>query len=459
MIPFGTASLLNGTSPNESMNESLKIECEWWGAHEDTKDAAGVCRAGIGISLGEYCLTRLDDLRGNTVRKRMHGCAYTLGEWFAGNWWRLRWEPESRSSRSDVDWRMSHGMAAAGGGFIWPTILFASDGDSIAVVSRPGHVMSEDTPIRYLNEMDGRITAKEFERSVDDFMSLVLTRLHGEGVRNTELAQLWAEVMKERQDRKLAAWRRLEAICGYDPDEAPRLVIEMLLEDKAHLGGKAMEEVAAQGRHSTAEVLKVILELANSKAKPTAGGFRGKMPELTTGKKHDAKARPWQQAAKLAQLARKEWGLGKQAVTNKQLADLMGTKATIFTDRTKALTPMPIVLRTGINGGFDVYFDSSWSTSRRFASSRLLGDHLYQTNGGRLIPATHAKTSRQQFQRAFAQEFLCPFDSLIEKIQTAQPDDEDIAEAAAHFEVSPLMVRTTLVNKGELDRETLSWVA
>jgi Zn-dependent peptidase ImmA (M78 family) len=87
-----------------------------------------------------------------------------------------------------------------------------------------------------------------------------------------------------------------------------------------------------------------------------------------------------------------------------------------------------------------------------------LGDHLSYSNGERLIPATDAKTSRQQFQRAFAQEFLCPFDALLEKINTTQPNDDDIAEAAAHFEVSPLMVRTTLVNKGELDRETLNWV-
>jgi len=120
---------------------------------------------------------------------------------------------------------------------------------------------------------------------------------------------------------------------------------------------------------------------------------------------------------------------------------------------------MPIALRTGSNDSFDLYFDSSWSTSRRFASGRLLGDHLHYSNSERLIPATDAKTSRQQFQRAFAQEFLCPFDALVEKINTTQPGDDDIAEAAAHFEVSPRMVLTTLVNKGELDRETLNWAA
>jgi hypothetical protein len=46
---------------------------------------------------------------------------------------------------------------------------------------------------------------------------------------------------------------------------------------------------------------------------------------------------------------------------------------------------------------------------------------------------------------------------LLAKIQTAQPDEDDISEAADYFQVSPLMVRTTLVNHGQLEREALAW--
>jgi hypothetical protein len=284
--------------------------------------------------------------------------------------------------------------------------------------------------------------------------------MHALEIVGDNLINLWAEVQAERHNPEAAQWRKLEALCGYDPDEAPATMIEMLIEDKERLGIEALEEVAAQGRHSTAKLLKPILALANSNTKPTAGGFRGKMPEIkAAAKKYDSTARPWQQATELAQLARKEWGLDNNPVTNKQLAELLGTKPRAFTDRATSTAPMPIILCSGNKGTFDLYFDSEWATSRRFASSRLLGDHLNRSDGERLTPATRAKTSRQQFQRAFAQEFLCPFDALIEKIQTDQPDEEDIAEAAAHFEVSPLMVRTTLVNNGEMDRETLSWVA
>ncbi|MEZ5583132.1 MAG: hypothetical protein R3F37_10535 [Candidatus Competibacteraceae bacterium] len=81
---------------------------------------------------------------------------------------------------------------------------------------------------------------------------------------------------------------------------------------------------------------------------------------------------------------------------------------------------------------------------------------------GMMADVCSRQLRREQHDNSFnghlLRSFLCPFDALLEKIQTDQPD-EDIAEAAAYFEVSPLMVQTTLVNKGELDRETLNWAA
>jgi hypothetical protein len=52
---------------------------------------------------------------------------------------------------------------------------------------------------------------------------------------------------------------------------------------------------------------------------------------------------------------------------------------------------------------------------------------------------------------------LCPIDALLEKIQTTQPDEDDISEAAGYFHVSPLLIRTTLVNNKQLGREALTW--
>ena len=69
-----------------------------------------------------------------------------------------------------------------------------------------------------------------------------------------------------------------------------------------------------------------------------------------------------------------------------------------------------------------------------------------------LLPATGVYTQRQKFQRAFAREFLCLFMVLREFPGGGRPDDEAIEQAASHFQVSPLLIRSTLVNKGILEK-------
>ena len=296
----------NGLSPNGNniVNKSLKIECEWWGSSNGEKDISQVCRGAIGISVGEDCLTRLEDGWGNAVRNRLHASACTLAGWLAWNWWRLRWEPETPTSQSDVDWRMSHSMASAGEGYCWPNILFASDGNTVAVASRAtrGRVMG---PVRYLNEVNARITAGAFESGIDAFLTLVLSRLHSEGYAQSELAELWAEVMRERGDPKATRWRKLEAMCGYDPDEAPAAMIERLIKDEARLGAEALEEVAIYGRDKTDQVLEQIQALANEKRPPGRAGIRSTLPERnSTWKKLAPGERPWRRAASIAAKAR-----------------------------------------------------------------------------------------------------------------------------------------------------------
>ncbi len=454
----GRPSLPNGT---KLMNDSLKIECEWWGPSADESEVMQACRAAIGIHVGDHSLTRLEDSWAASIRTRMNGNAYTLARWFAGNWWRLRWEPETPSSQIDVDWRMSHSMGSAGDGFSWPGILFASDGDSIAIASRVsrGPVMG---PVRYLTDLSTRISAGEFEREVDTFLSLVLSRLHAKGCANNELAELWEEVRNERNDPALASLRRMEAICGYDPDEAPDELMHLLLEDSFKLGKHAIEEVAAHARHQTQEVLGAIDKLKETKGTPHPGGYRCRPLTLNTKVHYPKIARPWEKAALLARAARTEWNLGDEPVSNMHLGDFFRTPPKVFFPRPKAVesAPMSLGLRTAKGDRLDMYLGRNPGTSRRFAASRLLGQWL-EMNGetDRLIPVADAKTAQQQFQRAFAQEFLCPYDALVNRLQTERPTPEDIEEAAEHFGVSSLLIKTTLVNHGEMDRDSLKWVA
>ena len=440
------------------MIESLNIECEWWGSSNGENDIPQICRGAIGINVGEHCLTRLEDSWARTVRNRLNGDAHLLACWFAGNWWRLRWEPESSSSRNDVDWWMSHSMASAGGGFSWPSILFASDGETVAVATRPSgaRVMGA---VRYLDQINTRITAQEFEKGIDAFIQTVLSRLHAEGHGHSELAELWMEVQRERGDPKLAKWRRLEAICGFDPAEAPAAIIDLVAEDRFHLGLHAVEEVAAHSRHETVNTLESIRDLAEVKGRPGVGGFPCRPQTLQKAPAYKKYIRPWEKGAQLARAARKEWHLGKEPVSNAYLADFLCTPKKIFSPSTSRTTvPFPVALRSAKGDTLNVYIDRQPTTSRRFAASRMLGQWL-DAHGAteRLIPATGAKTSEQQFQRAFAQEFLCPLEALLDHLPTEHPSQDDIEDAATYFGVSPYFVSTTLVNNGELDREALSW--
>ena len=109
----------------------------------------------------------------------------------------------------------------------------------------------------------------------------------------------------------------------------------------------------------------------------------------------------------------------------------------------------------GSTDSFLASISSKYGTSRRFELACLAADHLAAGEEDVLLPGTRSMTSRQKFQRAFAQEFPCPFSVLEEYLGTNYPNNDDIYDAAQHFDVSPLLIHTTLVNKGVLGRETL----
>jgi len=352
---------------------------------------------------------------------------------------------------------MAHCMAATGGGFVWPNAIFASDGDDVDIVTKIKYTGARFEPVRYINQLQTRITATEFEQSVDAFMESVLDRSQTLKLPDNGLSKLWAEILKERGDTDIAQQRKLEAMAGFDPDQAPEGWMMHLLEDPDNFGKTALTELVAETRQTTDVMWKTIHYLGQTGKKPKPGGFRAHVPKLHLAPSAKAGRRPWQMGSDLARHARKEWGLGTKPIRNSKLTDLLDAKVDPFSDTAIASTPVPLGIRTSKTDTFDIYFDRQNPTTRRFAATRLLGDHLYFGDNERLIPATHAKTSRQKFQRAFAQEFLCPIDALLEKIQTKQPNEDDISEAAAHFHVSPLMVRTTLVNHNQLEREALTW--
>ena len=453
------------------MSSKFSIDINWLGGDDDDP----IERAMFGelsISVNGHVATRVEDTFANALRDRIRVSAYDLAVWLAANWWRLRWEPP----KDGTSWKMSHALGAVGGGYVWPDLSLSSDGETVTVRSR--ETKGSDTqPVRYLQNFDTQISAKSLEFAIDRFLETVTSRLRTEDAGGEDLATLWGEVCAERQDPSLAAWRKLEAIMGCDPDEAPEGLIEQLQGKEDAFGTSAVEEVAAMSERASQTLLEELkgLERLKDSASTQAVQIRVESANDIRARMRTKDGRtgwspPWRRAEIAARSAREVLGVeSEKPLDAVNLAKLLGAKEHEWAMGGEQSFCKAHKFSAGFRNGSEdsiaVYFHSTHKTSRRFALARLVGDHLKAADATEsLLPATTAKTARQKFQRAFAQELLCPLAGLqkllgIDEFEDAdgigQFDDEDIESAADHFEVSPLMVRTTLVKKRMMNRDLL----
>lgn len=428
------------------MNAKLEIKADWEKLEAGPPEERATFAA-IGIRYNNAWLTEAEDAFVKRVRQQVHLSGYRLAEWFAWNWWRLRWEPRRRST----DWAMAHKMSTIGGGYVWPNISIISDGERI-VLDAQGTVSRPEEPLRYISRLAAIVLATEFEAAVDAFVEQVRGQLRAESVTDSNLEAIWSDVLSERKNPEVARRRKFEALLGSDPDTVEEEIIEKLVADSRQLGERGMEELAAdltaEGRPATSEDVE---RIAN------AAGYDSNPRDVVRLEDRSHKALPmhdaaWKRGVAAAKALREQERLGAAPISNDRLCQLVGV--TSVAARAGGNTGMlSFALDDSATKG-RVVLRSKYETGRRFNLARLLGDRVAVTAGGRLMPATRAYTYRQKLQRAFAGEFLCPFDALADTLQ-GDFSAEAIEDAAAHFNVSDRTVRTLLANHGLIDREDL----
>ena len=436
------------------MNTSFNIDYKWLSnGNSDAVDQSTL--AELTINVGQWCATEVEDTIDNRVRPSVRLSALKLAEWFAINWWRLLWEPQANT----YSWRASHKVGNAGGGYVWPNLSFSSDWQSILVSAHPTERWAAE-PIRYLSRFDELpVPIGDFERAISDFIDQTIARLSSVGNTRHDLSALWDEVIRERQDTDVSKRRIIEACIGHDPGEAPDNLLDAIIEQMKAYGGNAIREVAAEYKDETISYVSYIQENAPKTDiiahVPNCGDVRQRFEYECS----DANI-PWVRAEQAAQIARESWGL-TVPISTERLCDLFGIhKDRILTGQHSNGTRLTAGVRSESDSDrFNVLLSRKHPNSRRFGLARLVADHIVTNGEDVLLPATDAKTSRQKFQRAFAQEFLCPFSELQEYFDHEVPSSDDVHVAADYFDVSPLMIQTTLVNKRVLDRESLDdWV-
>ena len=394
-------------------------------------------------------LTAGMDAAGDALKLGPYVSGYPFAEWLAWNWWRLRWELGRPAVESVLRrWDFAHRMSTVGEGYAWPDIAIFSDGRQSFLVSEPSPNL-DSSMFRYIGASRRKaVSSESLEAAIDEFVGGVLTRLDRRELRRTNLHRLWSDLTAERENPELVRFRRLEAQLGYDPDEAGEDDILGRLNDAGAIGEEALAEVAAdEAAHGGAISAKNIRDIAER------SGFDAKPNDAVAlsnpaGAPRPGEIQAWRVGQRLARDIRNQEGLNGQALPDKRLAEFAGTQAGAISKKD--------VRSEGISFAFDrdggrsrISLRSKWKTGRRFELARLIGDRIFgnQIAGcvEPLYPATRTYSYRQKVQRAFAAELLSPFES-VNGMLDGDCSEEKQNEIAEHFRVSPLTIRTQLVN-------------
>jgi hypothetical protein len=421
-------------------------------AFEALNEGSAEERAAFGLlsmACGEQVLTEGFDHYARAFRLGPLVSGYHAAQWFAWNWWRLRWE--GRSSVSD--WAFAHHMATIGEGYAWPNVRIWSDGIRTALIS-DASVRPDAKPFRYVGAHPIVISSALFERALDEFLPKVIARLRDQSVPQTNLDKVWEEVLAERSDSEIAKRRRLEALMGRDPDSIDDDAIENLVSDCDRLGEEAVNEVAAQQGQKRAIDEKLSARFLEEVAAAT--GFRSSQKDVVALDigyitLNNPNKPAWVVGSDVARLLRAQEKLGVDPVDDQLFAQMCGTSVEALTNRSISQTPISYALDDARGSGSRVVLTAGHHTGRRFALARVLGDRLMYRRGA-LFPATQGYTYRQKAQRAFAAELLVPFEALFDMLSGDYSEDGQ-QDAADHFGVSPMVVNTILKNRRIIERD------
>jgi Zn-dependent peptidase ImmA (M78 family) len=254
----------------------------------------------------------------------------------------------------------------------------------------------------------------------------------------------------ERRDPELAAWRRLEACLGFDPDAAPDEVVNALVKLDEVAGEDGVEEAAhAQPGASSAQSLNLVIEATRASEVEVDLSLAD---SLTRDWNLPSYASPWQMAEAAARELRSIIGVPKGLLKHEVFENVFKARWDDLKSATATARKLPYGARIGDEKKSRVALQTYKPYDRRFELARLFGDAVWQKDA-RFGIISRAKTDRQKFQRAFAHSLLCPFDDLQRVLDVNDPTPQAMQAAAKMFGVHPSVVRNQLVYKGYLPFE------
>ncbi|SAI46845.1 Uncharacterised protein [Bordetella ansorpii] len=404
--------------------------------------------AEISLRVGDRVISRIADTEKHTVRDFFRASSTALALWLADNWWRLRWETIKDFKFPSVEWRLRHELNSANGGALWPPVMIFSAGDRIAFAPSIGKNMVAG-PQTYFDFSIGMVTANEYEQGVDSFFEAVLEHC-AKTVDGNALKALLAQIDAERKDPEVAAWRRLEACLGFDPDAAPDAVMDALIKLEDIAGEDGVEEAAhAQPDAHAAQSLSLAIKATRESSVEVDFSV---VDRLARDWDLPSYASPWQMAEAAAKDLRKMISAPRGVLKHAAFEDIFQARWDDLKSAAPTAKQLPYGARLGAERRSRIALQTLRPYDRRFELARQLGDVVWQQDANFGI-ISRAKSDRQKFQRAFAHSLLCPFDDLQHVIDVNDPTPDVMQKAARRFGVHPSVIRNQLVYKGYLPFE------
>lgn len=432
------------------MNESAELRIRWeWepGLLAKTPEHRATW-ARIEISVGQDCLTLVEDRDSGSSRRSIFLPLYPLAEWVVYNWWFLLYHSRpARPGPARVPLnrrdRNRHCVRSAGDGFLWPNLEVVPVGRETRLSWSRDRALDEFAPIRYLAEGEVILPSGDVERLLTHLVTSVLDRLVEQKETGTPLEKEWETLNRLGSDEReyciAAAKLGLDPFAEADEYEASIIAAAQGLP----------REVLSEFFHAVdpGQIMPAVdwITDATSQARLLAGDpseeIRSIRTELARSPAFDNDT-PWRMGWRQAQVARQALGLSDDGPLD--IDQYVPTRSRVGVD--------PRLQAVGVAPGDSVrpaivLGRTSGVSSTRFIQGRALWHRLTKDESTFLITTSY--TDLQKIERAFAAELLAPAKGIKIKLPLPPSEavQEDLGSVAEHFGVSPILIENQIENQ------------
>lgn len=428
---------------------SLTLDFEWIDPEEAKGPELRATWARLQISLQGNTITRLIDDTSRSVRSSLFLPLYPLAEWIATHWWFLFFEVETPGRSTSDQYDKRHNLRYGAEGFALPSLTIQPMGERIRLVWQPARLDAQNLEFTASGSDD--TSAVELRQTFSDFITIILRRLHEQGIENTLLEQEWNDI--QAVDSHELEFCSAVASLGLDPYT---------------LNEQKQQEIMDVSQRLPASLLRDFFALADFAALPEQADQV--LEALTSSRRNRTNLEPLkslrQEVSPCSMAQGSPWKQGYQFAHDiRQRLNLNGEKLSSLPSLGKALgiptrkLESAIIEISALPGTFNALVATNTLESpvfavpkrreeaTRFALCRALFEYL-TTPAGEPLLITRARSERQKRNRAFAAEFLVPADLLREALPSHTVGDEEIDDLAATFGVSPSVIRHQIENHG-----------